>query len=156
MTKVWCSHFKCPSEVQRGVQKPLQNVSRHGDGQWISWGSENKHRRDLNKETVKKKKKKKKPDKKVNRYINNIPKYPNNFYLLCVFQFWLMLEALSVLKIGYPFGCMETYKVILCWPTKSFSPRAGYRAHIYSASWEDVLGDFREARKVTKGLGPNG
>lgn len=91
-------------------------------------GPENKHRRALNKQRNRDRWQSKQ------RYENNAPKHSNNFYLSCVFQFWLTLEVFpSALQTDYPFGSLQTYQVILSLLTKSFSPRAENGARVYSA-----------------------
>lgn len=70
--------------------------------------------------------------------MSHVCKYPNNFYLFCVFQFKLTLKVFyTVLKTHYRFGCIETYVVILSLHTKSFSPRVEHAKHT-KMYWADA------------------
>lgn len=72
-----------------------------------------------------------------------------------IFQFKLTLETFySVLKLDYHFGFTETREVILSLHTSSFSPKN--RICVALIHLRDVLGDYREARKVMKSLELNG
>lgn len=63
--------------------------------------------------------------------MSHVRKYPNNFYLFCVFQFKLTLKVFyTVPKTHSHFGCMETYAVILSLHIKSFGPRVEHAEQV--------------------------
>lgn len=93
---------------------------------------ENKHARDLTPKT----KQTKNEDNKVYKDMTNVPKYPNNFNVFCVFQFkWTSKLFYSVLKTkpSYPFRYMETYQVIFSLHPRSFSTGAEHSVWVFPA-----------------------